>query len=513
MSYEIEARNVIVSRDFGRTDFVHPEPDEAEGRGQISPTLVVIGLVLGLLVVAYGWPVSIYCLGAALITFLLHRVRARLGGREASGPLSRRLLAGLVCDTRSAALMLTLGLAAVWLVQILLNLFADPANPDAIGAAELHLYGLAERVSEAGTAKYMLVGLFLAVFCSVLASSRWPLIALGQTRKVLSGAIAFLAAASSFSFVAPVALAENADAAIDAIRARIANDLDHLARTRSEQAALQWIAAEFTREATEHPETRRRWRAYFSEIQDECRDQQDCDMDQLLIQLARQRTSPRTAYDPYPSSAVRRPSAWLPEYRGSIVNGPPALVEPIGDFAPEPPSLHIDERVRRSGDLIAMRRSAGEAVARAAAARDAIRGVVVEAVGDLLGPNYGRLADQVVDVWRNAVLDVLATEGEGRIARRLRALNFGVTNIFAAPTELAGLSAPGFPLESPHVALARGQSVEGLVQSDWDTMYARETSPAAREMVARQALEFERVHRRFGRGTYRAPPRFRVPFR
>jgi hypothetical protein len=118
-----------------------------------------------------------------------------------------------------------------------------------------------------------------------------------------------------------------------------------------------------------------------------------------------------------------------------------------------------------------------------------------------------------VDAWRNAILDVFATEGENRIARRLRALSVRVRNLFTAPADLAEIRLQDIPLEFPHAAARRVGSMDTLVQGDWETVAARENSPAAMqaESIRRQSFDVD-LPNRFGRGGFRAPPRTpRIP--
>jgi hypothetical protein len=434
--------------------------------------VVLGGVVLGGILIVAGLPVSLFCTAAGLIAYSLgKRAKSRSADDERLS-IWRRLGRGLVSDTSTAAWLVCFGLAAIWLIQIYLNLFGTGIDPAAVAGFELGVLEFADKVDEWTSPQIILLCLGCMIALSLATSALWPLIRFGHVRTVLSATTALLTAFSSFSFVTADTAAGWYDETARQIRANIAAELVNAARARREHAAYQWISARLADERIRSPQTYATWRRYFqtaarscgAETQprlasiDDSRPEQpsSCESPRLMATVARARINfeARSLY-PYTDTGLGN---WLPDY-ASVTR--PAHNAPFA----------VSENIHRADDLARLRARARQATASAQAARDVARGALVESVADLLSPELRGLAGDIVSVWRDSVLNVLSKETASRIGERLRFLTAPFRDLLSA-NGLVRMAADTYPIESAHVAAQRYGSVDAAITADTSPLRA-----------------------------------------
>lgn len=512
--------------------------------------VALIGLGLALWLAYDNMPISAYSIAAGLAALGLRRAEKRLDGEDAA-PISfrRRLARGVASDGKRVAFWLFAGFAAIWLVQIVVNLFRSHTDPNQVLSAEVAVYEFGEGLTQLASVSTALICLAIALLLSILVSALWPVAALGALRKFLAAAIVAFAAITSFSFVAVAEASSRYDFATGPIRAAIVQDLAQLAQARRDGAAFQWMAAQFSPERREAQPAIREWQAYFNEVGARCEQEnvefrrvyrgrlREAIVDRLRENRGLTRSTTlegavgvpthcrteeivrtlveRRASDAGGTAVAVRP--WLPDFREYF--GPPASAGDIPYPVPDNPTLN--NRVRRLHDLQSLREAIGSALQRAGAARDAARTIAVDAIANLLPGNARGVAGVIVDAWKGALVEAMAGQSEARIATRLALLRSGAR----VTAGNAGMFAePRSPLESPLPDRGGDRTIAAAVDREMRSLGRPTPAVAAAEAAAGHSplvsggIEPMRPPPDFTHHSFRpprvpTPPRIRIPFR
>lgn len=470
--------------------------------------VALIGLGLALWLAYDNLPISAYSIAAGLAALGLRRAEKVLDGEDpASISFRRRLARGVASDGRRIAFWLFAGFAAIWVVQIVINLFRSHTDPDQVLSAEVAVYEFGERLAQLASVSTALICLAIALLLSILVSALWPVAALGALRKFLAAAIVAFAAIASFSFVAVAEASSRYDFATGPIRAAIVQDLAQLAQARRDGAAFQWMAAQFSPERREAQPAIREWRAYFNEAEARCEQENVefrrayrgqlrqamanappddglaqvrrsgapsevptyCRPDELVQNLVERRT-----LDARGAAVAARP--WLADFGADL--GPPAMGEldtAVGD-------LTLDARTRRLYDLQSLRATVGAALGRAGAARDAARTIAVDAIANLLPGNARGAAGVIVDAWKGVLVEALAGETGSRIAMRIALLRTRAP-VSAGNAEM--LAETHSPLGSPLAGREGPRTIEAAIDAELGSLDRPAPAVAAAEAVTR----------------------------
>lgn len=471
--------------------------------------LIALGAAVWL--TSENWPISAYAIATGLVVLGLRRIENALDGEDdASISFRRRLARGLASDSKRVAFWLFAGLAAIWLVQIVLNLFRSNVDPNQVLSAELAVYEFGDQMTELASVSTALIGLAIALLLSIMVSALWPVAALGAFRKFLSAAIVAFAAITSFSFVAVAEASSRYGFVIGPIRAAIVRDLGALAQARQDGAAFQWMAAQFSPDRAEAKPAIRAWQAYFNEAGARCERENvefrrayrgqlrqaivndlrnnrgstrsaapgvptHCHSDQLVRDLVQQRI-------PAVRGAVTAARPWLSDFRANL--GPPAVG---GMLDPAVGDLTLGARNRRLHDLQSLRTAIGSALQRAGAAREAARTIAVDAVTNLLPGSARGVAGVIVDAWKGALVDAMAGQSEARIATRVALLRTGGPGA-AGNAEL--LAERHSPLESPLPERSGDHMIRAAIDREMASLGRPTPATAAAEAVAGHASAF-----------------------
>lgn len=186
-------------------------------------------------------PIAIWCVAGLIVAAVAEGIREKAAGEP--GFVMRTSIA-LVVGVRNLALGLGLASGIGWIVQILLNLIRDRADPTAVLDLEAQTYDLSAALETILSATVIAAVIVISLVIALLTNS-WAAVRLTNRAKGwLSWASVILASAITITFVSADEAASRQQFALGPIRASIGGDLTRLRDARRRKIAAQWLTAE-----------------------------------------------------------------------------------------------------------------------------------------------------------------------------------------------------------------------------------------------------------------------------
>ncbi|HEX6661463.1 MAG TPA: hypothetical protein VF067_06310, partial [Sphingomicrobium sp.] len=376
-----------------------------------------------------------------------------------------RFASGAVTSTRKAVLWTAVGMALVWLLQLLLNFLPNRIGPDQTAGLQLVVYDFAHSLKSIFTPAVFLALIVALLALSNVVGSLWPVNVAGQIKKYAGIAASVLIAFSSMTFVTVQAGSERFDASVHDIRASIGADLDRLRLARQDKAALQWLGAT-AEQLKESPEDVRTWQTYLSSAAEACHSHEAifeqgfvsepghpdriispyCQPIPYSVHLAaRQVEAPVTA-EPQPKAFW----GWVPEW-AALRGSDQSMFPDIGG----PP--------RRFADVQVLAKRVRTAANDEEKARDQVEASVVAVMTSLFPGSQPDAVAELVKSLKQAVAEAIYRDSRDRIAMWLRLRRLVVPR----PIGMVLGIEPEVRLVSPAAEIQRAGGVDALVQSVW----------------------------------------------
>lgn len=420
-----------------------------------NDVLGLIALIILGLTVYGGWPASGAAIGFAVLALLLGFCEAVLA-EEVELSRFERTTKAVLGSGKKAAKWVAIGCTLVWLVQLVVNLLAEP-DAASIGEIELNVAEALGQLRRLVSPLAVFTLFAAALGVAVWLNSLWPMGAASRLRSWTGNCAAILGAVASFGFVAADSAARHYERGIGPLRARIVTDLQTLVETRQEGAAYHWLS-DIVHDELEKPDAdSHAWAGYILDPVVRCRNDQTTFIQAWRAEIGHSIAANPTYCEPYKleeSLATRRivvpavsslegdSRAWLPEFSGRIS---------MGELGTSPTSdgraILLRKLSLREVRGFALR--AGSSLRDAEKARDALRGTATGAVSDLLKRALPQDVHDLVGEWSKPLIDELARKGSAELTRRLRftrlAENGAVAALLGVPDDgvrLVSLTSP-----------------------------------------------------------------------
>lgn len=406
----------------------------------------LFGLIALIALAPFQGPVGGYTLAAGAAAALFYIVKHWITLERVSGPAVkdrrfrripeerqsaiRRIASGAFGDFSQMARACMLAGALVMTVQIGLNFWRDWISADQVAHWE---YAIAHSMAQAKAVLSLrhvtLAALALCAASLVFHSAR-PIAVAARARKIAARVLGVLAFATSFTFVtadrAPVLYEQH----IAPIRAAILGDLRKNGEARQDTAVLHWITADWSAMDTSESEADlgADLRALFDAGNARCRETLD----------AYERGFKKISADPFGrlnrtltgNNCENLFNGWL---AGEMVRQDAAArgnvqdasrpVDPAWIYDVATDADPVSRYVLKGGDppdpdsLDRYRRKVADAAADAVAARAAIRGILVENIVSLVGPDSSAEVAKFIDAIVSQSVSLVVSRVEARVAR------------------------------------------------------------------------------------------------
>jgi phosphotransferase system IIB component len=390
--------------------------------------LILIAMIMAWPILVDGQPASFLSLGLFLASWLIYIATKRLkkpqpAAQASKGRLGFRIATALLASSAQAILWTAVGLALVWMLQLIYHVVPERIEADQALQIQLDAYDWSHQLKSDFTPVRFVLFILGALALSTAIGSLWPINVVGKIKKLTMAAAAILIAFSTMSFVTAQTGSSRFDASVQDIRATIGGDLERLRQARQEKAALQWVGASL-QQTRQSPTDVDLWHSFFRDAESRCdaaesafakgylsyqdaprvRESNYCSKSEYLAALSKNQLQNQLLS---PSEGEFWP--WLPEF-GRLRGSNTSHLPKIGNVAHFADVQKLANRIRQSANDEEK-------------ARDQVQSSVTAAMGSFLPDNTPEIIGPVVDALKDAVLAAVYRDGRDKIAMWLQLKN------------------------------------------------------------------------------------------
>jgi hypothetical protein len=214
----------------------------ANGKARASEYLAGAVMVFTVWFLTWTWPLWLWCLGAFLGAWLIHKLRMHYRGDDSISPAwTSQLFQSMTKEGRDALLAITAGCLLVTVFQFVLRLCRSIASEQTVRSGEYYLSDLQHRLAAILSVPVVAGMLAVSVSLSVIFPRLRLTRLLINRKKLVSKALITLTAACSFTFFGSTTLAVGERNWVASRRSEFDQALKKIGEARRELVAAESV--------------------------------------------------------------------------------------------------------------------------------------------------------------------------------------------------------------------------------------------------------------------------------